>query len=494
MPGQNAGRPSLVFWNQGGIPFLLTARSNAFASKRYAVALPTRSSLKIGALLLGCFLLMGSHNSPKRQAAPLDDVSFSYTRIAVALGERDPDSIDYYYGPAEWVKDIRENPPSLIQIRRSALALIAELRDKPVTPPGGEVQRQFLIGQLRAIASRVDLLLGAHLTFDQETEAMFGVQVPPRYDQRRLAHIRSRIDALLPGPGGLAERYSSFDQRFIVPHDRLPAVMDRALQGCREQTLAHMDLPPGEAVTVEYVHGKPWSAFSRYQGNFHSLIQINADFGLTVDQVLQLACHEGYPGHHAYNSLRELQLVREHHLTEFMVQPTFSPQSLASEAAATFAIELAFPEPERTRFERDELFPLAGLDTRKAELYGRVERLVEALHPAEPVIARDYLDGNLEFVRAAWALEAQVLMVHSDATLKYINEYRSYLTAYTLGRDMVADAVDDQPGRPAAARWQRFEQEIEITAPLPAARHEAEEALFLSQVPGHSKQELLIRR
>jgi hypothetical protein len=473
---------------------LLTARKDTFAGKRYAVALPTRRSLKIGALLLGCFLLMGSHNSPKRQAAPLDDVSLSYTRIAVALGERDPDSIDYYYGPAEWVADIRENPPSLAQIRRSALALIAELRDKPATPAGGEAQRQFLIGQLHAIASRVDLLLGAHLTFDQETEAMFGVQVPPRYDQRRLAHIRSQIDALLPGRGGLAERYSSFDQRFIVPPDRLSAIMDRALQGCRERTLAHMNLPPGEAVTVEYVHGKPWSAFSRYQGNFHSLIQINADFGLTVDQVLQLACHEGYPGHHAYNSLRELQLVRAHHLTEFMVQPTFSPQSLASEAAATYAVELAFPEPERTGFERNELFPLAGLDPGKTELYGRVERLVEALHPAEPVIARDYLDGNLEFVRAAWALEAQVLMLHSEATLKYINEYRSYLTAYTLGRDMVADAVDDQAGRPAAARWQRFEQEIEITAPLPAARHEAEEALFLSQIPGHSKQELLIRR
>ena len=463
---------------------MLIARGNTFAGRWYAVALPTRSSLKTGALLLGCFLLMGSHNSPKRQAAPLTGVSLSYARIAVALGERDPDSIDYYYGPAEWVTDIRENPPSLAQIRRSALALIAELRDKPAE---SEAQRQFLIGQLRAIASRVDLLLGAHLTFDQETQAMFGVQVPARYDQRRLAHIRSQIDALLPGRGGLAERYSSFDQRFTVPPDRLAAVMDRALQGCRERTRAHMNLPPGESVTVEYVHGKPWSAFSRYQGNFHSLIQINADFSLTVDQVLQLACHEGYPGHHAYNSLRELQLVREQHLTEFMVQPTFSPQSLASEAAATFAIELAFPEPERTQFERDELFPLASLDPRNAELYGRVERLVEALHPAEPAIARDYLDGNLEFVRAAWALEAQVLMVHSEATLKYINEYRSYLTAYTLGRDMVADAVDDQPGRPAAARWQRFERDIKMTAPLPAANHEAEGTLLLSQVTGYSK-------
>ena len=73
---------------------------------------------------------MGSRNSPKKHAAPLADVSLTYTRIAVALGERDPDSIDYYYGTAEWVTDIRENPPSLAQIRRSALALIAELRGR----------------------------------------------------------------------------------------------------------------------------------------------------------------------------------------------------------------------------------------------------------------------------------------------------------------------------------------------------------------------------
>ena len=91
---------------------------------------------------------------------------------------------------------------------------------------------------------------------------------------------------------------------------------------------------------------------------------------------------------------------------------------------------------------------------------------------------------TLMMVSLGYALS---MAVHSEATLKYINEYRSYLTAYTLGRDMVADAVDDQPGRPAAARWQRFEQEIEITAPLPAARHEAEEALLLSQITGYSK-------
>ncbi len=78
---------------------MLTAKSNSFAGNRCAADLPSRKRLKIGALLLGCFLLMGSHNAPKKHHVPLDDVSLSYTRIAVALGERDPDSIDYYYGP-----------------------------------------------------------------------------------------------------------------------------------------------------------------------------------------------------------------------------------------------------------------------------------------------------------------------------------------------------------------------------------------------------------
>jgi hypothetical protein len=86
-------------------------------------------------------------------------------------------------------------------------------------------------------------------------------------------------------------------------------------------------------------------------------------------------------------------------------------------------------------------------------------------------------------------------MAHSEATLKYINEYRSYVTAYTLGRDMLAGSVDDHPGRPASERWQRFEQEIERTS-LPDKRPEAAEnkPLFLSQVTGHARQELLIRR
>jgi hypothetical protein len=235
----------------------------------------------------------------------------------------------------------------------------------------------------------------------------------------------------------------------------VPAVMKRALDACREQTRGHIALPEGESVTVEYVANKPWDAYSTYHGHFHSVIQINTDFPLTVDRALELACHEGYPGHHVYNSIEDAELVQRGGRAELMVQPTFSPQSFASEAAATVAAEVAFPPEERLRFERDTLFPLAGLNPQDAERYLKVSRLVDELAIAEAPIARDYLDGRLEFVRAGAALEEQVLMAHSEATLKYINEYRTYMLAYTLGKERLLKCL-----RQAEKPWQAYQQII----------------------------------
>src|SRR5581483_3347308 len=199
----------------------------------------------------------------------------------------------------------------------------------------------------------------------------------------------------------------------------------------------------GENVAIEYVHDKPWSAFSRYRGNFQSVIQVNADLSLTVDRAVALACHEGYPGHHVFNSLHDSRFVRALHWTEWTVQPSFSPQSLASESLATIAAEIAFPGDERVRLERDVLFPIAGLDPSSAEKYDRVERLVDKLQSLEPAIARDFVDGKLEWARAAVALEQQTLMAHPEQTLKYISEYRSYMLTYSIGRDLAARRVEN---------------------------------------------------
>ena len=370
-----------------------------------------------------------------------DDAVLRYLQLAVALGERDPDAIDYYYGPDEWVSEARAHPPRLAEIQRDALDLANRVK-----------ARTFLAGQLKAIAARAELLQGKKRNFEDEARAWFDLELPPPPDPAELERVRREIAVLLRG-----SRYADFDARFLIPPERLKSVIDRAMQGCRERTLAHLKLPPEESVSVEYVGDKPWNAYSSYQGGFHSVIRINADFPLTVDRALELACHEGYPGHHAYNTLADAQLVRRQRRLEFMVHPTFSPQSLLSEGLASNAADIAFPEGDRLQFERDVLFQLAGIESRDIELYLHINRLVDRLAGAQTEIARNYLDGKLEWARAASALEDQALMTHTEATLKYLNQYRSYMLTYTAGKDTAARCFG---GKSPSDRWKLYERLI----------------------------------
>ena len=376
----------------------------------------------------------------------------------MALGERDPDSLDFYAGPADAVADIRRHPPTLAAIKRDAVDLSAGLQARH-DPDSVERRRVgTLIRDLAAIAARVDLLTGVRLSYDAESRAFFGV-APETADDPRPGDTQAAIADIVGRGERLVDRYAAFAERFTIPADRVPAVMQAAIDACRQRTLAHVALPPGERVTLELVRDKPWSAFSRYRGDGLSVIQINTDFRFTVDQALQIACHETYPGHHTRNVLNAPR--RDAGRPEQRVQMTFSPEALVSEGSAMLAADVAFPAADRVRVERDRLFPLAGLDPSGAHTHIEVERLVGDLQFAQAGLARRYLDGDLEFARAVTALEAAVLVPHAEALVKYFNQYRSYVTTYTIGRQLAAaqlaaciasQTTDDM-------RWRCFLQE-----------------------------------
>ena len=391
----------------------------------------------------------------------------STVRLAVALGERDPDSLDFYAGPPDAVADVRRSPPPLTTIKRDALALSARVSAAPLADSLDRARAGDLVRDLTAMATRVDVLTGTRLPYDAESAAWFGV-VPGPVDDGRLSAIRSQIADAVGGEGRLVERYASFAARFTIPADRLPAVMAAAVGECRRATAEQVTLPPGEGVTLEFVRDKPWSAFSRYAGDGRSVLQINTDFRFTVDQALQVACHEGYPGHHLRNVLQAPRRAGGVGLgsdpsptpvrPERLVQLTFSPEGLASEAAAMVAVDVAFPAEARVRVERERLFPLAGLKPDGVEQHVAVERMVGDLQMAQADVARRYLDGALEFARAVEALEDAALVPHAEALVKYINEYRSYITTYTAGRERLAArlAACDGAAPTDTARWRCF--------------------------------------
>jgi hypothetical protein len=267
------------------------------------------------------------------------------------MGQHDSDYVDAYYGPPEWKQEAEAENLTRTEIRTRAAALRAALADAPpaTTDSMLRLRHRFLGRQIDALIARVDMLQGKKLSFDEESMALYDAVSPP-HDEPHFLAILDRLDALLPGAGPLHRRYDNHRKAFAIPADRVDAVFQAAIEECRRRTARFIDLPEGESFALEYVTDKSWGGYNWYQGNFHSLIQVNRDLTIYIDRALDLACHEGYPGHHVFNILLEKNLVRDRGWQEFSVYPLYSPQSLIAEGTANYGVDIAFPGDERIRY------------------------------------------------------------------------------------------------------------------------------------------------
>jgi hypothetical protein len=322
-------------------------------------------------------------------------------------------------------------------------------------------RRGALEKRLRAMRLRMDIVdpgRGAALPrFDEESRIVFDA-VAPDYDAAHFERILARVAALVPGEGPLSARVEAFRRRFEIPKDRLAAVFDAAIAECRRRTVPRIPLPETERFTVEYVTDKPWSGYNWYKGDYFSVIQINTDLPIFVDRAVDLGCHEGYPGHHTQNVLRERELVRERGWIEFTLAPLYGPQSPLDEGGANYGILLAFPDDERAAFERDVLFPLAGLDPSTAAAYEELNDLLRELRFANNEAARDYLDGAITREQAVeWLVDYGLASPErAEQGVRFIEHYRSYVINYNVGRDLVKDWVESRSGADSERRWSEF--------------------------------------
>jgi hypothetical protein len=421
----------------------------------------------------GVFLLVGTMtwacNRPQQQpsggqteaGSTMNSIAEQYVRLALAVGQHDADYVDAYYGPPEW------KPEGTKVSLDDLLTRAKDLADQigRVATPQDETEalrHRYLQTQLSAMAARLRMLKGERLTFDEESRALYDATAPV-LPESHFQEVLVKLEPRFPGGGTLVERYDAWRKAFVVPKDKLDQVFRTAIAACRERTAKHLQLPPGENFTVEYVTNKSWSGYNWYQGGFQSLIQVNTDLPVYIDRAVDLACHEGFPGHHVYNVLLEKHLVRDRGWMEFTVYPLFSPQSLIAEGTANYGIELAFPGDERLDYEETVLFPAAGLDPSRVREYYAVQELVERLAYAGNEAARRYINREIDAGQAARWLETYALMPKDRAAqrVRFFDQYRSYVINYNLGKDMVRDFIEkrarQQPQeKQQVTRWEEF--------------------------------------
>ncbi len=417
-------------------------------------------------LCLGLMFARASAQTPRPEELNLpptmDQLAEQYVRLVLALGQHDPDYVDAYYGPAEWKTKAAEEKKSLDTVHEEALDLFSTVSQQRLpTMQLDRLRFDSLLKQLSALEARARYVKGQHEKFDDESRSLYDA-VAPALPDSHFQKILDQLEKKIPGKGPLTERYEQWRKSFIIPKDKLDTVFQLALKETRARTLAHIKLPPNEGFKVEYVTDKPWGGYNWYKGDYQSVIQVNTDVPAYIDRAIDLAAHEGYPGHHVYNALLEKNLVRDRKFVEFEVYPLFSPQSLIAEGTANFGRDVVFNKADRMAFEKKVLWPAAGLDPKRIEEYYAVQEMTRQLGYAVNEAARRMINGEMDGKAAADWLQKYGLMNAERAAqrVKFIERYRSYVINYNLGEDIVRSYIErrggtaDQPEK----RWREFEQ------------------------------------
>lgn len=365
----------------------------------------------------------------------IDSISTRYITLACELDQHIEGLVDAYFGPPELRQQVANRSPRLPQ---ALAADLADLRDEVQASDYPPRRKAYLDVQLRALLAMANGLHGQTLPYTEEVHAYFDI-VPEAIPETVFDDAARELNTLLPGRGPVAERMTAWREQFEVPPDVARQMIDRIAAEARTRTLALIGLPDGDEVEFQLVSDKPWSGYNWYLGGARSRIDINTDLPMRANLLLDLVCHEAYPGHHTEHALKERHLYQERGWGEHTIQLINTPECVISEGIATLAAEIIFGEDGATWISQ-EIYPLGGIvgDPEQEQRIAAASRALRAVAGNAALLLHEQ-GADPETV-------VQYLMRYSLSTerearqrMRFISSplWRAYIFTYYVGRDLL---------------------------------------------------------
>ena len=425
-----------------------------------------------------------------------DAIARDYLLLALRIDQHTPGTVDGYYGPADLKAQV-----DLEQLRPPAAlaADAAALLDRLDTEVAEADRRAWLAGQVHALGRQAEALSGATFRYSELAERLFD-WAPVRRDESMFEDAAREIDQLLPGDGSIADRLAAWDAPLAVPVDRIAPVADWLVATFRDRVAPTIGVPDGADIGIRLVHDQPWSGYNWYDGGRRSRFDVNTDLPVRAGDLIHLAAHEAYPGHHLEHAWKEAELVDRLGRLEASVLLVNTPESLVSEGLADLGHDLVSPaatEPELLV----EVFDRVGLPLAAdaAAAQDAAERTV-ALRPLRRRLDASrvnaalmrHADGRsheevLAFLERVGRFAPQV----AAKRLEFIEHplWRAYVFVYFEGEALLRRWLETVPADDRPARFGRLLREQlgpstiaaeVVTAELAAAELAAAEPLSAS--------------
>jgi len=372
------------------------------------------------------------------------DVVERYLTLGLRLGRHVDGLVDAYYGPPGLAQAVDAeqplDPPDLVA---EADALAADVESADL-----EAQRKgWLADQVQGLRVYAGVLAGEARSYADEVEGCYGVR-PEKGSEDTYREAHEHLDELLPGRGPLRERYEHWRSDHAVPSDRMVPALIALAEVLRTRTSRLIELPAGEALVIDEVHDEPWWAFNYFLGDLRSRVVMNVDMLTTASDLVMLASHEAYPGHHTEHVVKEQHLIRDGGRLEEAIQLVPTPQAVVSEGIAEIGLEIVLDD--ELEDELDAVLVAQGLDADlgRALAIGRARRplrkvgLDAALIVHENGAPADEARAHVE----RWGLGTAEQAAH---TVRFVTDptWRAYAITYSAGQDLCGAYVADDPAR-----------------------------------------------
>jgi hypothetical protein len=369
-----------------------------------------------------------------------DPFGRAYLRLALEIDKHVPGYVDSYVGPAELKAEVEAAQP------KTPAALLDDLAWLQAHVPADDADRRnYLQAFLRSMDCLLRRAAGEEIGYLEEANRLYDIELHLT-DESRFTAAHNELDTLLPGTGSVAERMEAFRQHFQIDNDRALPLIELARAETRRRTLALVDLVEGESLEVSLVSDQPWSAYNWYKGNYHSLIEFNTDMPINVYGLLGTFAHEGYPGHHTEQILKDKLLYQEKGYAEEAVRMLSSPGAVIAEAIATTALEIIFPNHSDEVWNDEVMFPAAGLTAEPAEQRIRIIQADHQLRYVYDNAAILYHTGRLNEEQTVDYFRTYTLSNEQRArrNFRFINDpvFPSYTHTYTWGYDLITEATN----------------------------------------------------
>ncbi|MEX2137054.1 MAG: hypothetical protein WEB29_08940 [Chloroflexota bacterium] len=320
----------------------------------------------------------------------MDEIALRYLLLGLRLGRQLPGFVDSYHGPAELSEAVDGEPLTpAAELHDESMQLAGMAAELPADTAALRRRAMWLVAQVGAMGALARWAGGEEIGYVDLVEDLYDIEVQLEPDAT-FDTARRMLESALPGSASLRERLAAHDAGSRIPPERAIAMASELTARLRTRTRAQLWLPERESLRIEAAHSVAWTREARYLGGGSSVVRVNVDRPLTFATLVEIAAHDGYPGHHAEASVKEELLVSAGH-AELTLIAKLSPQALVSEGIAGIGREVVMSDQELGL----ELRRLArsvdqGLDVEAQLLVQRARRLLSpAVANAAVALHRD---------------------------------------------------------------------------------------------------------